>query len=239
MRSAILFGLIGVLLMAGCGGDDDDDGGAGSADTPATPLESDTAAAREQTAATACRKVQAPEPRPDGGLKRPPAVNLPPGKRYDVTFSTNCGAFTVRVDQDAAPATAASFVALARKGFFDGTVFHRIVPGFVIQGGDPTGSGQGGPGYTTMDKPPGDTVYKRGMVAMAKTGAEPSGTAGSQFFVVTGEAPGLAPEYATLGRVSKGLPVVERIGQLGDPSSGGSGTPLEPVVIGKTKVSGD
>ncbi len=69
----------------------------------------------------------------------------------------------------------------------------------MIQGGDPTGSGQGGPGYTTTDKPPADTVYERGMVAMAKTGAEPPGTAGSQFFVVTGQAPDLAPEYATLG----------------------------------------
>ena len=75
------------------------------------------------------------------------------------------------------------------------------------------------------------------MVAMAKTGSEPAGTAGSQFFVVTGQAPDLAPEYATLGRVSKGLPVVERIGRLGDPTSGGTGTPMEPVVIRKTKVS--
>jgi peptidyl-prolyl cis-trans isomerase B (cyclophilin B) len=154
-----------------------------------------------------------------------------------VTFSTNCGRFTIELDQKAAPATAASFVSLARKGFFDGTAFHRIVPGFVIQGGDPTGSGQGGPGYTTIDKPPADTVYERGMVAMAKTGAEPAGTAGSQFFVVTGQAPDLAPEYATLGRVSKGLPVVERIGRLGDPASGGTGTPIEPVVIRKTKVT--
>ena len=179
-----------------------------------------------------------PQPKPDGTQERPPAANLAPGRRYEVTFSTNCGKFTIEVDQEAAPATAASFVALARKGFFDDTVFHRIVPGFVIQGGDPTGSGQGGPGYTTTDKPPADTVYKRGMVAMAKTGAEPPGSAGSQFFVVTGQASDLAPEYATLGRVSKGMPVVERIGQLGDPASGGAGTPLEPVVIRKAKVSG-
>jgi cyclophilin family peptidyl-prolyl cis-trans isomerase len=112
------------------------------------------------------------------------------------------------------------------------------VPGFVIQGGDPTGSGQGGPGYTTTDKPPADTVYGRGTVAMAKTGAEPPGTAGSQFFVVTGEASALTPEYARLGEVTRGMAVVERIGQLGDPQSGGSGTPLQPVVIRRTKVSG-
>jgi peptidyl-prolyl cis-trans isomerase B (cyclophilin B) len=76
------------------------------------------------------------------------------------------------------------------------------------------------------------------MVAMAKTGAEPAGTAGSQFFVVTGQAPGLAPEYATLGRVTKGMAVVQRIARKGDPSSGGSGTPLEPVVVRKAKVAG-
>ena len=233
MRRALTFGLVGVLLATGCGGDDD--GGASAENTATTPDTQTEATAA--AASDACRRVPAPEPRPEAGRGRPPAANLAPDRRYGVTFWTNCGRFTIQVDQEAAPATAASFVALARKGFFDGTVFHRIVPGFVVQGGDPTGSGQGGPGYTTTDKPPADTVYERGMVAMAKTGAEPSGTAGSQFFVVTGQAPDLAPEYATLGRVSKGLPVVERIGRLGDPGSGGAGTPVEPVVIRKTKVS--
>ena len=235
VRRAILFGLVGVLLATGCGGDGD---GGASAPTTATTAGTDAARSAAERSA-ACRRVPAPAPRPEGTQRRPPAANLVPGKRYDVTFWTNCGHFTVRVDQKAAPATAASFVALARKGFFDGTAFHRIVPGFVIQGGDPTGSGQGGPGYTTTDKPPADTVYERGMVAMAKTGEEPPGTAGSQFFVVTGQAPDLAPEYATLGRVTKGLDVVERIGQLGDPSSGGAGTPLEPVVVRRATVAGE
>jgi peptidyl-prolyl cis-trans isomerase B (cyclophilin B) len=225
--------LAGVLLVAGCGGGDDD-GRASAKTTESAGVPTGTTAARTSAG---CRRVPAPPPRPDGAQRRPPVANLAPDRRYDVTFWTNCGSFTVQVDQKAAPATAASFVGLARKGFFDDTVFHRIVPGFVIQGGDPTGSGQGGPGYTTRDKPPADTVYERGMVAMAKTGAEPSGTAGSQFFVVTGRAPDLAPEYATLGRVRRGMSVVERISRLGDPSSGGAGTPLEPVVIRKTRVS--
>jgi cyclophilin family peptidyl-prolyl cis-trans isomerase len=233
VRRAILFGLVGVLVATGCGGDDD---GGASAGSTATSAGTDSTAPAQVSAA--CRRVPAPAPRPEGAQRRPPVANLSPDKRYEVTFWTNCGRFTVLVDQKAAPATAASFVSLARKGFFDGTVFHRIVPGFVIQGGDPTGSGQGGPGYTTTDKPPADTVYKRGMVAMAKTGAEPAGTAGSQFFVVLGRAPDLAPEYATLGRIASGLDVVEQIGQLGDPSSGGAGTPLEPVVIRRAKVTG-
>jgi peptidyl-prolyl cis-trans isomerase B (cyclophilin B) len=122
-------------------------------------------------------------------------------------------------------------VSLARAGFFDRTVFHRIVPGFVIQGGDPTGTGSGGPGYSTRDVPPKDTLYTRGVVAMAKTGDQPPGTAGSQFFVVTARDAGLRPDYAVLGRLVRGRRVAERIGRLGDPSSGERGTPLRPVLL--------
>ncbi len=106
-------------------------------------------------------------------------------------METSCGSFTIRLDQKTAPNTAASFASLTEKGFYDGTVFHRIVPGFVIQGGDPTGTGTGGPGYSVVDKPPENAKYTRGVVAMAKTGDEPPGTAGSQFYVVTG--PGRRP----------------------------------------------
>ena len=103
-----------------------------------------------------------------------------------------------------------------RRRFFDGTRFHRIVRGFVIQGGDPSGTGTGGPGYTVVDKPPASTRYTKGVVAMAKTGADPAGTSGSQFFVVTTADAGLPPEYALLGKVTRGLAVVERIGKLGN-----------------------
>jgi peptidyl-prolyl cis-trans isomerase B (cyclophilin B) len=132
-----------------------------------------------------------------------------------VTLKTSEGSFTIRLDVKDSPCATASFAALARKGFLDRSIFHRIVPGFVIQGGDPTGKGTGGPGYTTVDVPPADARYVRGVVAMAKTGAEPAGTAGSQFFVVTGADAGLTPDYALLGRVTSGLDVVERIGRLG------------------------
>ncbi len=132
---------------------------------------------------------------------------------------TSEGTFTIRLAAQESPHTVASFEKLARKGFFDGTVFHRIVPGFVIQGGDPTGTGTGGPGYTTTDVPPPGTTYTKGVVAMAKRGDEAPGTAGSQFFVVTAEDAGLPPEYAVLGKVVSGLDVVERIGRLGDPQT--------------------
>jgi cyclophilin family peptidyl-prolyl cis-trans isomerase len=129
---------------------------------------------------------------------------------------TSVGTFTIALDARDSPCTTASFVALARRGYFEGTDFHRIIPGFVIQGGDPTGTGTGGPGYTTHEKPPADASYTRGVAAMAKTQAQPAGTAGSQFFVVTGADARLPPEYALLGRVVHGLAVVERIGRFGD-----------------------
>ena len=101
--------------------------------------------------------------------------------------------------------------------FFDRTIFHRVVPGFVIQGGDPTATGSGGPGYETVDTPPAGASYPFGVVAMAKTAAERRGTAGSQFFIVTAADAGLPPDYAiSIGRVVGGQAVVRRIGRLGD-----------------------
>jgi peptidyl-prolyl cis-trans isomerase B (cyclophilin B) len=122
-----------------------------------------------------------------------------------------------------------------KKGFFDGTIFHRIVPGFVIQGGDPTGTGTGGPGYSTVDVPPSDARYTKGVVAMAKAGNEPPGTAGSQFFVVTAEDARLPPEYALLGKVTSGMDVVEKIGTLGDPQTE---QPTKRIVIEKATLGG-
>jgi peptidyl-prolyl cis-trans isomerase B (cyclophilin B) len=159
---------------------------------------------------------------------------LDPDKTYDVELKTNKGAFTITLDQQQSPNATASFVALAEKGFFDGTTFHRIVPGFVIQGGDPTGTGTGGPGYSTVDPPPQDARYTKGVVAMAKTAAEPPGTAGSQFFVVTGADVGLPPDYAIIGKVTKGLDVVDAIGKLGDPATE---QPTEKIEIQQATVT--
>jgi peptidyl-prolyl cis-trans isomerase B (cyclophilin B) len=140
-------------------------------------------------------------------------------RAYTVGVLTNFGRFDIRLDVRDSPCTTSSFAALVRKGFFDGTRFHRIVPGFVIQGGDPTATGQGGPGYSVRDVPPGDAAYTRGVVAMAKTASDPPGTSGSQFFVVTAADAGLPPQYALLGVVTEGMPVVDRIGKLGNPVS--------------------
>jgi cyclophilin family peptidyl-prolyl cis-trans isomerase len=155
-------------------------------------------------------------------------------KAYTVGVLTNFGRFDIRLDVRDSPCTTSSFAALVRKGFFDGTRFHRIVPGFVIQGGDPTATGQGGPGYSVRDVPPGDAAYTRGVVAMAKTASDPPGTSGSQFFVVTGADAGLPPQYALLGVVTAGMPVVDRIGKLGNPVSQ---RPTRKVVVQRMTVT--
>jgi len=142
---------------------------------------------------------------------------LDKSKAYTVNVLTNLGSFDIRLDVGDSPCTTSSFAALVRKHFFDGTRFHRIVPGFVIQGGDPTATGTGGPGYSVRDVPPRNSLYTEGVVAMAKSPSEPPGTSGSQFFVVTSVNAGLPPEYAILGVVTKGLRVVRKIGRLGNP----------------------
>ena len=163
-------------------------------------------------------------------------VDLDDGKTHSVAVKTSKGDFTFDLATKISPCTTASFAGLVDKGFFDGLTFHRIVPGFVIQGGDPEGSGMGGPGYSVVDKPPADTQYKKGLVAMAKTQAEPAGTSGSQFFVVTSESVSLPPDYAVLGDVTDGMDVVEKIGKLGNPSDP-SGTPTEKVTIDKMELT--
>jgi peptidyl-prolyl cis-trans isomerase B (cyclophilin B) len=220
-----------VLALSACGGDDDDEGGGGASTAERTEQQAAEPPAEETGA---CEDVEQPQPREGGGQKKPKALD--PGTTYSVELETSCGAFTIRLDQKTSPQAAASFAALARNGFYDDTIFHRIVPGFVIQGGDPTVTGGGGPGYSTRDKVPKDAAYAPGVVAMAKAGNEPAGTGGSQFFVVTGEGTGLTPDYALLGEVTEGMDVVTAIGELGDPASGGAGTPLQSVVIEKATV---
>ena len=207
-----------VLAVSGCGG------GNGK---PAATDAATTAASGPST----CKTVEQSEPKPDGGQQAPTAA-LDAAKTYDLVFVTNCGSFTIRLDQKLAPKTAASLVSLAESGFFDGTRFHRVVPGFVIQGGDPTGTGTGGPGYKTVDVPPPSAKYTEGVVAMAKAGFEPPGTSGSQFFVVTGADVGLPAEYAVVGKVTDGLETVKRINGLGV----GDGPPSMPVVIERVTV---
>jgi peptidyl-prolyl cis-trans isomerase B (cyclophilin B) len=218
-----------LVALAGCGSGSSTSsipsgGGSTGASTAATPTTAQTT--------VGCKTVPKPKPKPDGSLKKP-TTKLDASKTWTATVKTNCGWFKFQLNVKDSPNASASIAYLAGKKFFDGTIFHRIVPGFVIQGGDPTGSGSGGPGYSTVDKPPSNASYKKGVVAMAKTGDEPPGTAGSQFFVVTGADAGLPPDYAVVGKITNGADVVDRIGKLGDQSE----QPTQTVEIQSLSVS--
>ena len=212
MRLAVLVALV---FLAGCGGGEDESSSAGG----------------DAAEVTECADVDAPEARDPEPLEAPTA-GLDESTAHKLTFDTSCGSFTVTLDLEQAPKTAASLVALANAGYFDETIFHRVVPGFVVQGGDPTQSGAGGPGYSTVDVPASGSAYTQGVVAMAKSGVEAPGTAGSQFFVVTGTDAGLPPDYAIVGEVTEGMGTVLRIDALGV----GDGPPSQPVVVNTVTV---
>lgn len=129
-------------------------------------------------------------------------------------IDTNLGSFTVALDATKAPITVNNFVVLARYHFYDGLTFHRVVPNFVIQGGDPAGDGSGGPGYKIGEEPPADKTYQKYDLAMAKTNE--ANSTGSQFFVVTGDPAALnqAGTYSLFGHVTVGTDVVDKIGAV-------------------------
>ncbi len=214
--AAALLTALAALLLAACGND-------GEGDTTSASLPE------------GCQEVQAPPPK---RIKlKGPRQTLGKSQSLVATVETSCGSFEIALDARSSPKTVSSFAYLARQGFYDDTTIHRIVPGFVIQGGDPLGTGRGGPGYSVDEPPPNDTQYTKGTVAMAKTAFEPPGRSGSQFYVVTAADAGLPPDYALLGEVSSGEDVLDRISELGDPASGDSGTPLATVVIRTITVS--
>jgi len=216
-----------VLALAGCGGDDKQ---AGSS-TP-TPTQTATPEDTGGEQGTGCE--HAAKPKPKRARFARPKQRLDPSKAYIAKVDTNCGEFEIALDAKRAPQTGGSFKFLADKGFYDGLAFHRIVPGFVIQGGDPKGNGSGGPGYSVVEPPPDDLTYVKGVVAMAKTELEDPGTSGSQFFVVTGADAQLPPDYALLGNVTKGQDVVDRIGVA---PVGPDEQPVEPIVIQSIRVA--
>ena len=161
----------------------------------------------------------------------PPEMTIDPDRRYTAEMVTSHGPMTIALDPTAAPKTVNNFVFLARQGFYDGVVFHRIIPGFVLQGGDPTGTGTGGPGYRFEDELPAPGRYELGSLAMANAGPN---TNGSQFFVISGpDGMRLPPQYSLFGKVVSGLDVVEAIDKIGTRS----GDPTEKVVIESVTIT--
>lgn len=168
---------------------------------------------------------------------KPPPMTIDPKKTYTATLKTSCGTIVLTLDPKQSPNTVNSFVFLADKHFFDGLIFHRISKDFVIQGGDPTGTGTSGPGYSTVDAPPSTATYPIGTVAMAKSQAEAPGTAGSQFFIVTGSnGSSLTPDYAIIGKVASGQDVAKKIESLQIQGGATDGKPVETVYIESIRI---
>jgi cyclophilin family peptidyl-prolyl cis-trans isomerase len=221
---SIGFGLAGVLLVTGV-----------LSNRPPT-LPDSYLEYREQT--TACEATAPPEPSPAATFPSPEDQQLDPATPLYAVFTTSCGSLTVELDTATSPQTVNSLVFLAREGFYDGTVFHRVAADFVAQGGDPNANGTGGPGYSVPDEfPPADFVYERGVVAMANRG---NGTTGSQFFVVLGDnASGLRNAFSIVGTVVAGEETLDRIAAVPTAVQSGSSErsrPLETIYVERVTI---
>jgi cyclophilin family peptidyl-prolyl cis-trans isomerase len=159
-----------------------------------------------------------------------PEFAIDPSKSYTATLDTNHGEIVIEFDPGRSPLTVNNFVFLANEGFYDGVVFHRVIENFMIQGGDPTGTGRGGPGYKFRDEIEGSGEYSRGTVAMANAGPN---TNGSQFFIVHQDT-GLPHSYTIFGKVTSGLDAVDSIAGS---DTDASDRPSQDVVINKVTIT--
>ena len=260
----LVAGVVVLLALLNSGGDDDDDGGdvASGDTTTSAPGDATTTTADGATTTTgagattttaagaggeidnskvSCNETKPAEAPTDKQYDKAGDAKLDPAKKYTATMETSCGNIVIELDPKASPKSVNSFVFLAREGFYDGTKFHRVVDDFVIQGGDPTATGSGGPGYTTAEEPPADGKYQLGDLAGAKTSA-PNST-GSQFFVVTGDPGPLdqAGTYTYYGKVVKGLEVAKKLESFhpvtDDPQLAGQGKPTRDLYLFKVTIT--
>lgn len=160
----------------------------------------------------------------------PPDFTIDLDKAYGATVDTNHGEITIEFDAVRSPNTVNNFVTLARDGFYDGVIFHRVIANFMIQGGDPTGTGMGGPGYKFRDELEGEGTYRRGTVAMANAGPH---TNGSQFFICHADV-GLPHSYTIFGQVASGMETVDSIATT---ATDAGDRPQDEVVINKVTIT--
>jgi peptidylprolyl isomerase len=177
-------------------------------------------------------------PAPDGSSPRQTTFDGPfpmcidPAKSYTAEMVTSMGTLTIALDPVAAPKTVNNFVSLARYHYYDGVTFHRVIQGFVLQGGDPEGTGRGGPGYRFEDELPKPGRYEIGSLAMANAGPN---TNGSQFFIISGPSGvGLPPQYSLFGKVVKGLDIVDQMEKV---KTGAGDKPIEPMIIESVTIT--
>jgi cyclophilin family peptidyl-prolyl cis-trans isomerase len=201
-----------------------------------TPVPTASAQVADAACWTEDQRLEGGEDMPKQQYKQPPAMRIEPAKTYTATLETNKGPVEVEFFPVDAPNTVNNFVCLAEDGYFDGTPFHRIVKGFVIQGGDPTGTGSGGPGSQFNDETR-TKDYERGTLALANAGPT---THGSHFFVVLDDLRGKLPKnYTIFGKVTEGLDVVDAIANTPTSvgRSGENSTPNEPITLEKVTVA--
>lgn len=214
------------LAAAGCGGGSSAGSPGADAGATITSPEGHTCSAREPA-----------EPATRPTFSAPPPMTIDRAADYRATLATSCGTIVIRLDARQAPLTVNNFVFLARRRFYDGMRFHRVVKGFIVQTGDPEGNGRGGPGYTFADELPTDG-YRPGDVAMANAGPD---TNGSQFFILTGDAAGLPDAYSTFGQVTRGLDVARAIEGFADPHANpadpATQVPTEPIWLYSVRIT--
>ena len=236
--AALLVIIIAVVAITTSGGDDE------TATATSTTEAASDGAASSTPATTEAPKVEigtTPCPEVDGSSERmtefdgAPQMCIDPAKTYTAEVETTMGDFTITFDAEKAPNTVNNFVFLARYHYFDGIIFHRIIDDFVIQGGDPQGTGMGGPGYEFNDELPAAGEYEKYSLAMANSGPN---TNGSQFFVITGDnGAALQPNYSLFGQVTAGLDTtVAALDAAGNPGNNGV-PPLEEVTIESVTIT--
>lgn len=215
----LLLGVAGIAALAIACGDDD-------AESTATPAASPPTA--DATAISDCADLTGEAP--EASMKTydsAPEMTIDPEKSYTAVIHTERGDFTMTLRPDLAPQQVNSFVFLSRDGYYDGVTFHRVIPGFVAQAGDPTGTGSGGPGYTLPAEFTTEVPYTEGVVGAART-AEPD-TAGSQWFVTLDEASTLNGQYTVFAQVTDGIDVVKCI-TARDPSTNPGAPPGDKII---------
>jgi len=244
VRGAIAVILIGggiALIVALTADDNKSDAASTTTGPSAVTAPTTTVAAVPTTPTTALpafTKTVCNDDKPPAGGERAtftkaPEMTIDPAKTYTATMATSCGAITIELDAKNAPIATNNFVFLARNKLYDGLTFHRVIPNFVVQGGDPKGDGTGGPGYSVAGEPPTDG-YPLGALAAAKGGDDPNGTMGSQFYIVTGtEGMALPNQYARFGVVTKGIDVARTLESLGS----ADGTPSRELYMFSVSIS--
>lgn len=243
--SIVIFAVLVLISQGGTDGNKDDTAGQAASSTTSTteaPGSTTTTPAQPvafQYGSGPCPPAEAPSP-PVRTFAAAPQRCIAEGVDYTAVMTTSEGAFTVDLAEKASPGTVNNFVVLARHGYYQGAPFHRVIKGFVVQGGDPVGQppGSGGPGYTIPDELPSAGSYQVGTVAMANKYNPQSGqgrnTSGSQFFVITGDqGTALPPDYPVLGQVTEGMDVVQRLEAT---AAEGSQTPVAPAVLESVEI---